>query len=204
MDLKVTVGTRGLEAPVMLKLPKGYDANKKYPLLVYVYGGPGSQNIDQRWKVGYEDFLTSNYGIAYAIIDGRGTGFQSNEYKFEVYHKLGTVEMEDQISVTKELLDKFTFLDANLVGIWGWSYGGYATLMTLISDEENIFKCGLSTAPPTNWLLYDSMYTERYMGLPTVEDNMEGYNTSSLLDKVEKLRGKMFQLNREFCNLIIL
>ena len=84
MNLKVTVGDKGFQAPVLLKLPKGYDANKKYPLLVYVYGGPESQNVDQRWKVGYEDFLTSNYGIVYAIIDGRGTGFSSNEYKFEV------------------------------------------------------------------------------------------------------------------------
>ena len=68
----------------MLKMPKNYDVNAKYPLLLYVYGGPGSQNVQQNWKIGYEDYLSSNYGIAYAIIDGRGTGFQSNEYMFEV------------------------------------------------------------------------------------------------------------------------
>ena len=87
MDLKVTVGgdDQGFQAPVLLKLPKGYDpVNDKYPLLVYVYGGPESQIVDQRWKLGYEDYLTSNYGVVYAMIDGRGTGFQSNEYKFEV------------------------------------------------------------------------------------------------------------------------
>ena len=85
MNLKVSVGgDQGFEAPVLLKLPKGYDVNEKYPLLVYVYGGPESQYVNQRWQLGYEDYLTSNYGIVYAMIDGRGTGYQSNEYKFEV------------------------------------------------------------------------------------------------------------------------
>ena len=83
MDLTVTVGD-GYEAPVVMKLPKDYDPNRKYPLLLYVYGGPGSQLVNQAWKVGWDDYLTSNYGVIYATIDGRGTGFQSNEYKFEV------------------------------------------------------------------------------------------------------------------------
>ena len=76
--------------------------------------------------------MTSNYGIVYAIIDGRGTGFQSNDYKFEVFHKLGSVEMEDQIDGAKQLLEKFSFLDSEKTGIWGWSYGGYTSAMTLI------------------------------------------------------------------------
>jgi len=194
MDLTVTVG-EDYEAPVVMSLPKDYDPNRKYPLLLYVYGGPGSQLVNQAWKVGWTDYLTSNYGVVYATIDGRGTGFQSNEYKFEVYHKLGTVEMIDQIEAAKQLLEKFEFLDASRVAIWGWSYGGYATAMTLIKDEENVFKCGISTAPPTNWLFYDSMYTERFMGLPTEEDNLIGYQNGSLLDKVTKLKDKKFQLN---------
>ena len=129
------------------------------------------------------------------FFSGRGTGFKSNEYMFEVFHKLGTVEMQDQIAGAKQLLSQFSFLDDSKVGIWGWSYGGYATAMTLIQDWENVFKCGISTAPPTNWLFYDSMYTERFMGLPTPEDNLAGYESGSLLDKVEVLRGKKFQLN---------
>ena len=140
--------------------------------------------MSQRWSVDWADYLTSNYGIVYASIDGRGTGFQSNEFMFKVFHALGTVEMADQISVTKELLDTYQFLDASRTAIWGWSYGGYATAMTLIQDEDDVFKCGLSVAPPTDWLLYDSMYTERFMGLPTPLDNLAGYNKSSLLDKV--------------------
>ena len=83
MDLTVTVG-EDYEAPVVMSLPKDYDPNRKYPLLLYVYGGPGSQLVNQAWKVGWTDYLTSNYGVVYATIDGRGTGFQSNEYKFEV------------------------------------------------------------------------------------------------------------------------
>ena len=98
MDLTITMGD--YEAPVTLKLPRGFQSDQKYPLLVEVYGGPGSQKTDQKWKIGYEDYLTSNYGIVHAIIDGRGTGYLSNEYKFEVFHKLGTVEMEDQITGT--------------------------------------------------------------------------------------------------------
>ena len=93
------------------------------------------------------------------------------------------------------MLKKFPFLDENKTGIWGWSYGGYSTLWTLLKDVDDVFKCGLSTAPPTDWLFYDSMYTERFMGLPTLDDNLEGYDNSSLLNKVEGLRGKKFQLN---------
>merc|ERR1711963_264760 len=199
MDITLTVGGEGglaeYQAPVVMRLPRGYDPAKKYPLLLYVYGGPGSQNVDYKWGIGWADYLTSNYGIVYATIDGRGTGFKSNEYMFEVFHKLGTVEMQDQIAGAKQLLSQFSFLDDSKVGIWGWSYGGYATAMTLIQDRENVFKCGISTAPPTNWLFYDSMYTERFMGLSTPEDNLAGYESGSLLDKVEVLRGKKFQLN---------
>lgn len=197
MDLRIDVGEEGFEANVVLRLPKNYDgsATAKYPLLVYVYGGPGSQTVDQRWSVNWQDYLASNYDVVYASIDGRGTGFQSNEFLYQVFHSLGTVEMQDQIDVTKQLLSQFPFLDPARTGIWGWSYGGYATAMTLIQDEENVFKCGLSVAPPTNWLFYDSMYTERFMGLPMVEDNLDGYNTSSLLNRVESLRGKKFALN---------
>ena len=193
--LDLTLSMNGYSVPAMLKLPRGYSPRQKYPLLVKVYGGPGSQSIDNKWAVGFEDYLSSNYGVVTAIIDGRGTGFLSNEYMFEVYHRLGTVEIADQIAGTQQLLRQFSFLDAERTGIWGWSYGGYASAHTLVQDTNDVFKCGLSTAPVTDWLFYDSMYTERYMGLPTFEDNIEGYYVNSLLDKVEALRGKMYQLN---------
>ena len=191
IDMKVSVGN--YEVPVMLKLPSGCTEEKKCPLLIKVYGGPGSQQINEKWKVSYEDYLSSSYGIAFAIIDGRGTGFLSNEYMFEVYRKLGSVEMQDQIYGAQQLLERYEFLDPERTAIWGWSYGGYATLMTLVQDTDKVFSCGLATAPVTDWLLYDSMYTERYMGLR--EDNLDGYEKTSLLNKVNSLRGKFFQIN---------
>lgn len=97
--------------------------------------------------------------------------------------------------MTKALLKTYPFLDPARVGIWGWSYGGYATLMALAQDVENVFKCGISVAPPTNWLFYDTLYTERYMRLPTATDNLVGYENGSILNKVEQLRGKNFMIN---------
>ena len=139
---KVSVGSGGFTAPVKMLLPPGFDASQKYPVLVYVYGGPGSQRVDPVWGVSWDDYLSTNYGIVCVCIDGRGSGFQSTEYLFQLYHTLGTVEVEDQIAVTRQLLERFQFLDASRVGIWGWSYGGYATLMTLATDVEDVFKCG--------------------------------------------------------------
>ncbi|TRY63634.1 hypothetical protein TCAL_00828 [Tigriopus californicus] len=196
MYMEVDVAN-GFKAPVRLLLPAGYDAAaiKRYPMIVHVYGGPDSQEVDYRWSVGWGDYFVSNYDVVYASIDGRGTGGQSNEFLFEVFRSLGTVEMQDQISVSESLAQQFAFLDPSRFAIWGWSYGGYATAMTLIQDTADVFACGISVAPPTDWLFYDTVYTERYMGLPTPEDNMGGYNQSSLLNKVENLRGKQFLLN---------
>eukprot|EP00095_Tigriopus_kingsejongensis_P006635 maker-scaffold1179_size56971-snap-gene-0.18 protein:Tk06635 transcript:maker-scaffold1179_size56971-snap-gene-0.18-mRNA-1 annotation:"hypothetical protein DAPPUDRAFT_307138" len=187
----------GFKAPVRLLVPDGYDpeAVKQYPMIVHVYGGPDSQEVDYRWSVDWGDFLASNYGVVYASIDGRGTGGQSNEFLFEVFRNMGTVEMEDQIAVTQSLAQIYPFLDSDRFGIWGWSYGGYATAMTLIQDTASVFTCGISVAPPTDWLFYDTIYTERYMGLPTAEDNMAGYDQGSILNKVEGIRGKKFMLN---------
>ena len=111
-------------------------------------------------------------------MDTRGTGGQSNEHLFSVYRNLGTVEMEDEIAVTRELVSAFVFMDPARVAIWGWSYGGFNTAMTLEKDAgaEPVFKCGISVAPVSSWLLYDSIYTERYMALPS--ENMAGYNNS--------------------------
>lgn len=133
------------EAPVRMLLPPGYDVGQKYPALVDVYGGPGSQEVNPRWSVGWGDYLSTNYDVIYISIDNRGTGFQSNEFLFELYTKLGTVEMQDQISVMQALEAQYPFIDVDRTGIWGWSYGGYATLMTLIQDTQDVFKCGNST-----------------------------------------------------------
>lgn len=187
----------GYKAQVRALMPPNFDDSgaTKYPMVVDVYGGPESQDVNYRYSVGWGDYLSTNHDIIYVSIDGRGTGFQSNDMMFEVYKRLGSVEMDDQIAVAQTLINNYPFIDATRTGIWGWSYGGYATAMTLIRDTENVFACGISVAPPTTWLFYDTVYTERYMRLPTPEDNEVGYAQGSVLDKVEALRGKKYLLN---------
>jgi len=184
----------GFRAPVKLLLPPHMEEGAQYPLLVYVYGGPGSQMVTQSWGVGWGEYLATTRNVVYASIDGRGTGFQSNEHLFQVYRQLGTVEMEDQIAVARQLVEEASYLDPNRVAIWGWSYGGFATALTLEQDNSDspVFSCGISVAPVSSWLLYDSIYTERYMATP--QENPGGYN-HSVISEIEGLRNKTWMLN---------
>jgi len=185
---------KSLYAPVKISYPTNRIEGEKYPLLIDVYGGPGSQNVDYRWSVGWGEYLATTRNFVYASIDGRGTGFQSDEYKFLVYRNMGTLEMVDQIEVARKITEENDFIDPGKVAIWGWSYGGFATAMTLEADvgPNPVFSCGVSVAPVTSWLLYDSIYTERYMGHPS--DNVEGYN-NSVINGIENLRTKSWMLN---------
>jgi len=180
--------------PVKIFYPPHMDQNTQYPVLVYVYGGPGFQQVSESWTIGWGEYLATSRNIIYVLMDARGTGFQSNEFLFSVYRNLGTVEMEDQISVTRQLVnDNISIMDPKRVAIWGWSYGGFNTAMTLEQDNEDpVFKCGISVAPVTSWLLYDSIYTERYMALPS--DNVQGYN-HSVITGIENLKTKQWMLN---------
>jgi len=184
----------GFQAPVKILLPPDMDETVKYPLLVYVYGGPGSQMVSDTWSVGWGEYLVTSRRVIYASIDGRGTGFQSDEHLFQVYRNLGTVEIQDQISVTRHLVNTYPYMDEKRTAIWGWSYGGFATAMTLEQDTgpDQVFSCGISVAPVSSWLLYDSIYTERYMALP--QDNSGGYN-NSVVAGIENLRNKTWMLN---------
>jgi len=184
----------GFSAPVSMLLPPNLDPDLQYPVLVYVYGGPGSQMVSQSFSVGWGHYLASSKGVIYVSIDGRGTGFQSDEYLFQVYRNLGTVEMQDQIAVTRKLAEIYPYMDPARTAIWGWSYGGFATAMTLEQDigEDPVFSCGISVAPVTSWLLYDSVYTERYMALP--QENEAGYN-NSVISGIENLKTKKWMLN---------
>jgi len=195
LDTEVDVA-EGFVAKARLWLPPGADTSgvTKYPMLVYVYAGPDSVQISDAFTLGWGAYLTTNRSIIYGLIDGRGSGLKGDKLKFSVYRRLGTVEIFDQIEVTAALLDKFPFIDSTRTAIWGWSYGGYATAMTLARDTVGIFKCGASVAPVTSWIYYDSIYTERYMGLPTPEDNLQGYNDSDVTRLVEGFRGKQFYL----------
>ncbi|XP_012223654.1 venom dipeptidyl peptidase 4 isoform X2 [Linepithema humile] len=191
-DFIVTVN--GYNARVRLFLPPDFDKNKSYPLLVFVYAGPNTVRITDAAKYEYEYYLTTNRRVIYAWIDGRGSAFKGSKMLFEIYRRLGTVEIEDTIAVTAELQKRYKWIDANRTGIWGWSYGGFTTGMVLATDTASVFKCGISVAPVTSWIYYDSIYTERFMGLPTPEDNLAGYNRTDITRRAEGIRGKKYML----------
>ncbi|CAH0557866.1 unnamed protein product [Brassicogethes aeneus] len=186
----------GFTARVSLKLPPNMDmsGNTKYPMLVNVYGGPDSFQVIDRFGLDWGSYLVTNKGIIYALIDGRGSGLRGDNLLFAGYRHLGTVEIADQINVTRSIQDTLPYVDASRTAIWGWSYGGYASGMALAEDKNNVFKCGISVAPVTDWALYDSIYTERFMGLPKESDNARGYIESQLLLKYEGLRNKQYFL----------
>ncbi|XP_030377512.1 venom dipeptidyl peptidase 4 [Scaptodrosophila lebanonensis] len=171
-----------------LALPPNFDESKKYPLLVLVYGGPNSVRVDNSFLVGFEAFMTTTREVIYAYIDGRGTGQKGKKLLFTVNNDLGDHEVEDQIFVTEWMQNNLTFIDPNRTAIWGWSYGGYMTAKTIEQDDKHVFQCGVSVAPVTSWLFYDTIYTERYMGLPTVDDNLKNYNISSVFNRLQNFR----------------
>uniref|UniRef100_A0A1L8DPB2 Venom dipeptidyl peptidase 4 n=1 Tax=Nyssomyia neivai TaxID=330878 RepID=A0A1L8DPB2_9DIPT len=188
----------GFEASVRLRLPPTVDFpngnGKKYPMIVYVYGGPNSARVTDSFGVGFGDFMVSGHHVIEAQIDGRGTANQGTNFLFTLNNHLGTVEIVDQIAVAKYLQEHYDFIDAERSGIWGWSYGGYATAMALAQDTERVFQCGISVAPVISWIYYDSIYTERYMGLPNATYNEVGYNASDITRNIEEFKHHDFLL----------
>ncbi|KPU77939.1 uncharacterized protein Dana_GF24616, isoform C [Drosophila ananassae] len=184
----------GFQAKVLLQLPPNLDTSgkTKYPMLVDVYGGPDSYSVTTKWMLDWGTYLSSNQSVIYAKIDGRGSGLRGESLLHAIYLQLGTVEISDQISVTRNLTQLYNYIDPDHVGIWGWSYGGYAAAMALANDDNQVFKCAASIAPVTDWAYYDSIYTERYMGLPTTNEG--GYANSRLSTRAQKLRGKKYLL----------
>ncbi|XP_026746181.1 venom dipeptidyl peptidase 4-like isoform X2 [Trichoplusia ni] len=180
-------------ADVHIQAPVDYQNRTNVPLLVYVYGGPDTALVTKQWSLDWGSSLVSRWGIAIAHIDGRGSGLRGVTNMFALNKKLGTFEIEDQISVTKYLQENFSWLDANRTCIWGWSYGGYAASKAL-AEGGNVFRCAAAVAPVVDWRFYDTIYTERYMDLPST--NAEGYAVSSLLTEqvADALRDKSYFL----------
>ncbi|CAO1395349.1 unnamed protein product [Diamesa tonsa] len=177
-------GTK-FEAAVKCQIPSEIDLDatkftEKHALLIRVYGGPGSLRVMDSFSIGYQSYLITTKKVVHCEIDGRGTANKGIDLMFSVNNQLGTFEMDDQISITKYLVNKYKFIDPLRVAIWGWSYGGYATAMTLAKDTEKVFQCGISVAPVTNWWFYDSIYTERYMGLPNATFNELNYKAGDV------------------------
>jgi dipeptidyl-peptidase-4 len=167
--------------------PKQFDATKKHPVLMYVYGGPGHQLAVNRWMGGnyfwYQMLAAKGYIIV--CVDGRGTGFKGEAFKKVTYLQLGKYEIEDQIFVAKEL-GKLPYVDASRIGIWGWSFGGYMSSLG-ISKGADVFKTAIAVAPVTNWKYYDNIYTERFMRTP--QENGTNYDDNSPINHVEKIKG---------------
>uniref|UniRef100_A0A6P4E9Z5 Venom dipeptidyl peptidase 4 n=1 Tax=Drosophila rhopaloa TaxID=1041015 RepID=A0A6P4E9Z5_DRORH len=191
LNVTLADGTNGI---AKLALPPNFDEAKKYPLIVVVYQGPNSVRVTNGFTLGYEAFVTTSRETIYAYIDGRGTGNKGKDLLFSVNNDLGDHEVEDQLFVTRWMQLNLPYVDADRCGIWGWSYGGYMTAKTIEKDNDRIFQCGVSVAPVTSWLYYDTIYTERYMGLPTEDDNLGKYNESSVFLNVENFKTHDFLL----------
>ncbi len=188
-DLK---GPSGIVLYGFMYKPADFDPNKKYPLLIYVYGGPESQTVQDNWDGNLPWFqYLAQHGYIVACIDNRGTDGRGGVFKKATYKQLGKYETEDQIAAA-EFLSRQSYIDGNRIGVFGWSYGGYMTLLCLMKGNH-IFKMGIAVAPVTNWRFYDTIYTERFMGKP--QDNADGYDLNSPINHVEKLNGKLLLIH---------
>lgn len=173
--------------------PTQLDPAKKYPVLMYVYGGPGHQLAVNRWGgANYFWFqMLVNKGYIVVCTDGRGTGFKGEAFKKSTYLQLGKYEIEDQIEVAKQL-GKLAYVDASRIGIWGWSFGGYMASLG-ISKGADVFKTAIAVAPVTNWRYYDNIYTERFMRTP--QENGKSYDDNSPMNHVEKIKGNFLLIH---------
>ncbi len=173
--------------------PADFDPNKKYPVFMYVYGGPGSQNVVDSW--GASRNMWFNYlaqkGYIIACVDNRGTGARGAEFKKMTYQNLGHYETIDQIEGAKWLA-KQSYVDGRRIGIWGWSYGGYMSSLCITKGADT-FKMAIAVAPVTTWRYYDSIYTERYLRTP--QENAKGYDENSPINFADKLKGKFLLIH---------
>ena len=208
--LKAKIAALGLRAPEFFEVPAAdspsrpggstllnayilkpthFDETKAYPLLVHTYGGPGSQEVTDRWggtERLWHQWLAEEYGVLVAGVDNRGTGGRGRDFKEQTYKRLGPMEAEDQIAFAQHL-GRMPWVDAGRVGIWGWSYGGYLTLLAMLTgDGPDTFHLGIAGAPVTNWRFYDTIYTERYLSTPQL--NAAGYDDGSPLSYADRLR----------------
>lgn len=167
--------------------PKDFDLNKKYPVLIYVYGGPGNQQVSDSY--GGSDFywyhMLAEKGYVVFCFDGRGTGGRGAQFKKQTYGDLGRMECEDAIEAAR-WLGQQSWVDKDRIGIWGWSFGGYLSTLSLLKGND-VFKAAIAVAPVMNWRYYDNIYTERFLGLP--KDNAKGYDENSPLNFADRLQG---------------
>ena len=174
--------SEGVKLDGWMVKPKGFDTNKKYPVILFQYSGPGSQQVIDAWNAGSMgnggafDYYLAQQGFIVVCVDGRGTGGRGAAFEKCTYLRIGELESRDQVE-TALWLGKQSYIDKERIGIWGWSFGGFNTLMSM-SEGRPVFKAGVAVAPPTNWRYYDTIYTERYMRTP--KENGSGYTTNPI------------------------
>ena len=182
-----TININGKDLNMYMIKPTDFDASKKYPLFMYQYSGPGSQNVSNSW-MGSNDYwhqLLVSQGYIVACVDGRGTGFKGSDFKKVTYLNLVKYETEDQIAAAKKL-SAFEYIDEDRTGIWGWSFGGHMATNSLLRGNDT-FEMAIAVAPVTSWRFYDTIYTERFMRTP--EENPSGYDDNSPFNYPELLKG---------------
>ncbi|MEI7501360.1 MAG: S9 family peptidase [Bacteroidota bacterium] len=178
----------GIELNGLMVKPPDFDSTKKYPVLFTIYGGPGSQTVNNSWgTVSAWNQLWAQHGILVVSIDNRGTGGRGEEFKKLTYLQLGKYETLDQIEAAK-YLGTLSYVDKTRIGMWGWSFGGYLALSCLTKGAD-YFSFGIAVAPVTNWKYYDNIYTERFMRTP--KENKNGYEDNSPVNHADKLKGKL-------------
>src|SRR5690606_27632231 len=182
-----TINVNGNELNMWMIKPADFDPDKTYPLFMYQYSGPGSQQVANKWNSSNDYWYQhlAQQGYIVACVDGRGTGFKGAEFKKVTQNELGKYELEDQIEAAKKL-GNLDYIDESRIGIWGWSYGGFMSSNALFKGND-VFKMAIAVAPVTSWRFYDSIYTERYMMTP--QENASGYDDNSPINHVEKLKG---------------
>lgn len=184
--------TDGVKLNGWMIKPHNFDAGKKYPVIQFQYSGPYSQQVTDNWYIGnygnamFESYMAAE-GFIMVCVDGRGTGGRGTDFGKCTYLNIGKYEPHDQVEAAK-YLGTLPYVDKERIGIWGWSFGGYNTIMSM-SQDEAVFKAGVAVAAPTDWRFYDTIYTERYMRTP--KENKDGYDNGSAIVNANKLNGHL-------------
>ncbi|MBX9886392.1 MAG: S9 family peptidase [Flavobacteriaceae bacterium] len=179
---------KGNELNAWMIKPKDFDPSKKYPVFMFQYSGPGSQQVANTWSSSndYWFMMLTQQGYIVACVDGRGTGYKGADFKKVTQLELGKYEVEDQIDAAT-VIGNYPYVDKSRIGIFGWSFGGFMASNCILKGND-VFKIAIAVAPVTNWRFYDSIYTERYMQTP--QENASGYDQNSPINHVDKLKGK--------------
>jgi dipeptidyl-peptidase 4 len=185
--------SKGNKLNAWIMKPKNFDPKKKYPVFMYQYSGPGSQQVNNEWNSAddYWFMMLAQQGYIVACVDGRGTGFKGADFKKCTQKQLGKYEVEDQIEAAK-VIGNYPYVDQSRIGIFGWSYGGFMA-SNCIFQGADVFKMAIAVAPVTSWRYYDSIYTERYMQTP--QENSSGYDENSPISHVGKLKGNFLLIH---------